>query len=69
MVAMRLYRVGVDEHEGETGRLVAAITPGMIGAALDECPEPEVRAHRAASSIANIPATWKPVRKRAEPIN
>ena len=36
MVAMRLYRLGVDEHEGETGRLVGAIAPGMVGAALDQ---------------------------------
>ena len=36
MVAMRLYRLGVDEHEGETGRLVGAIAPGMVGTALDQ---------------------------------
>ena len=36
MVAMHLYRFGVDEHEGEIGRLVGAIAPGMIGAALDQ---------------------------------
>src|SRR6185312_10663431 len=36
MVAMRLYRLGVDEHKGETRRLVGAIAPGMVGAALDQ---------------------------------
>ena len=36
MVAMRLYRLGVDEHESETGRLVGAIAPGMVGAALHQ---------------------------------
>src|SRR5258705_1782209 len=35
-VAMRLYRLGVDEHEGETGRFVGAIAPGMVSAALDQ---------------------------------
>src|SRR3954468_7643516 len=36
MVAMRLYRLGVDEHKRETGRLAGAIAPGMVGAALDQ---------------------------------
>src|SRR5262249_40625486 len=31
-----LHRLGVDQHEGEKGRLLAAVAPGVIGAALDE---------------------------------
>ena len=33
---MHLYRLGVDEDEGEIGRRVGAIAPGMVGPALHQ---------------------------------
>ena len=31
-----LHRRGVDQHESDVGRLIGAIAPGVIGAALDQ---------------------------------
>src|SRR5262245_66130192 len=31
-----LYRLGVDQHERQSGRRVGAVAPGVVGAALDQ---------------------------------